>query len=87
MDIHGLAVQKKINPSGKVTIFFVISQFFRILTKLLFSQFLTDMESFNPANYEILYGCVQHMCDCFADYSPDTENDAECQKIEEFEET
>ena len=45
------------------------------------------MESFNPANYEILYGCVQHMCDCFADYSPDTENDAECQKIEEFEET
>jgi len=61
MDIHGLAVQKKINPS--------------------------DMESFNPANYEILYGCVQHMCDCFADYSPDPENSAECQKIEEFEET
>lgn len=45
------------------------------------------MESFNPANYEILYGCVQHMCDCFADYSPDPENAAECQKIEEFEET
>ena len=57
------------------------------MTKLLFSQFLTDMESFNPANYEILYGCVQHMCDCFADYSPDPENAAECQKIEEFEET
>ena len=22
------------------------------------------MRSYNPANYKILYGCVQHMCFC-----------------------
>ena len=86
MDIHGLAVQKKINPLGKVTIFLLLL-FLRILVDSYFLNFLTDMESFNPANYEILYGCVQHMCDCFADYPPDPENSADRQKIEEFEET